>query len=104
MNEKYQAVVLDILRDLKEAKANSTQVVGWHHNGATVRGPFNRWLEVTPVNPEYEKHVASGTDDARYASMCMNSVPFLVETIEALLEKVNRLEADVAMDKILRGE
>jgi hypothetical protein len=87
---------------LKELKKMSTPVNSWYHNGGTVRGPFNRWLEVTAVSPEYEKNVASGSDDAAYASAAMNMAPLMIELIENLESKIQKLEAELEIDKMLR--
>ena len=84
------------LQMLKELEKSSTQVVGWYANGGTVRGPFNRWFEVTAVAPEYEKNVASSTDDVAYCAAAMNYLPKLIERIE-------ELEALVAIENMLRS-
>lgn len=62
----------------------STKVVAWYPHPGNVRGPFGRWFNITPVDPQYEKHVASASDDAEYAAAAMNAVPYLIQEIESL--------------------
>lgn len=83
------------LQMLKELEKNSTQVVGWYANGHTVRGPFHRWFEVTKVAAEYEKYVGTMEADVQYAAAAMNYLPKLIERIE-------QLEAQLALEDMLR--
>lgn len=70
------------IEELKELEKNSTQVVGWYSHPGQVRGPFCRWFEITPVAPEYEKHVATQSDDSKYCAAAMNNLPYLIQMIE----------------------
>jgi len=114
MSEKYKEWKGDNRRgsfsidEIKEAIVKSTKVVNWypyHYEqkegfGATVRGPNSRWLYVSEGYQTRESSsLASPNDDADYAAMAMNSLPFLVEKIEELesqllveKEKTNKLE------------
>ncbi len=96
--------VEDFIRMVREAKANSTTVNGWYHNGGTVRGPFNRWLEVTAVAPQYKQHVAAMSEDAKYASVAMNMAPILCDEIEKLQLRIKELELDLQIDTMLRRD
>ncbi len=73
-----------LLAELKELKEKSTPVVAWYAHPGQVRGPFNRWFEITDVLPEHEKDVGKKADDAAYAAAAMNEVPRLVKIIEIL--------------------
>jgi hypothetical protein len=68
--------------ELKELEKNSTQVVGWYAHPGQVRGPFCRWFEVTQVAPQYEKHVATQSDDAAYCAAAMNNLPHVIQMLE----------------------
>jgi len=84
------------LQMLKELEKSSTQVVGWYaDHGGQVRGPFNRWFNVTEVAPKYQQHCGSASDDAKFAAAAMNYLPKLVERIE-------ELEALLAVEDMLR--
>lgn len=93
-----------LIEAIKCAKTDSTDVTAWHHNGATVRGPFNRWLEVTEVAEEHTKYVAWGSDDAKFASVAMNSVMILIKKIEELEQVNQELEAKLYIDDMLRSK
>ncbi len=86
----YNILTID---ELKALFNNSTNVESWHaHWPGEVRGPWCRWLQVTEVAPEYEKHVAHKMDDARYATAAMNNLPHLIARIEELEKKVEQYE------------
>lgn len=86
------------LQMLKELEKKSTQVVGWYADyDGQVRGPFNRWFNVTEVAPEYQKYCGSAADDAKFAAAAMNYLPKLIERIE-------QLEEQLAIEKTLLGD
>src|ERR1700677_859530 len=70
------------IEEMKELGKNATQVVGWYSHPGQVRGPFGRWFEVTPVPPEYEKHVATQSDDSKYCAAAMNNLPYVIQMVE----------------------
>ena len=91
---------LDI-EELKVLITKSTSVVNWYPHaydstegiGATVRGPFGRWLQVTEVsNKDYP--AAKPEDDAKYAAAAMNYLPHLVEEVERLREELAQIAID----------
>jgi hypothetical protein len=90
---KITAADLQMLKDLEK---NSTQVVGWYAHPGNVRGPFNRWFNVTPVDPQYQKHCGTAEDDCKYAAAAMNYLPKLIERIE-------QLESQLAIENMLMG-
>jgi hypothetical protein len=77
----------EMMTEIKAAAKEATKVVGWYAHPGNVRGPFCRWFEVTPFDPEYEKYVGTQAADAKYASVCMNYAQSLVEEIERLRER-----------------
>lgn len=89
----------DVIKIIKERYPSSTKVVGWYSDHPEVRGPFGRWLVPTEVNPEYQKHVASIRDDAKYAEAAMNYSPVLVNEVERLQSRVAALE-DLAKEAL----
>ena len=89
------------LEQLKLLKQASTNVVEWYPQGATVRGPFGRWLNVSDVSPEYNKHVAFSADDARYAAAAMNMLPKLIECIEDLRKQRDELELQLGIENMV---
>ena len=92
------------LEALKELEKKSTQVVGWYSNYANlgqVRGPFGRWITVSDVAPPYSNNVADVADDARYIEAAINMVPYLIEDIEKLQEKIKQLETEIGIEKDL---
>lgn len=88
------------LQMLKDLEKKSTQVVGWYANGygGQIRGPFNRWFNVTEVAPEYQKHCGSAADDAQFAAAAMNYLPILIKRIEELETKL-AIEEDLLGNK-----
>ena len=96
MSQIITKVTAKDLQMLKDLEKKSTQVVGWYANyGGQVRGPFNRWFNVTEVAPEYQKHCGSAEDDAKFAAAAMNYLPVLIKRIE-------ELEAQLAVEDMLR--
>lgn len=90
-------------KEMREIAEKSTRVVAWYAHGpyespspayASVRGPFNRHLLVTPVADRYKHEVASQRDDAEFAAEAMNNfVPLLdrIDTLETLLSEAMAL-------------
>jgi hypothetical protein len=85
----------EAMNEIRETSQKTTDVVAWYAHSSEVRGPFCRWLEITDVLPEYQKHVAFKHDEAKYIAACLNYAPMLIEEIERLRqalvdESVNR--------------
>jgi len=98
MSQIVTKITHEDLQMLKELEKKSTQVVAWYATyGGQVRGPFNRWFNVTEVADEYKKHCGSAADDAAYATAAMNYLPKLIERIE-------QLEEQLAIEKTLLGD
>lgn len=74
------------LEELKVLMDKATDVVNWYPHmeveGATVRGPWNRWFRVNDIDYGKE-HVSSALDDAKYAAAAMNALPDLIKKLEA---------------------
>ena len=69
MSQIVPKITPKVLADLRELEKKSTQVVGWYSDyGGQIRGPFNRWFNVTQVAPEYQKHCGTAEDDAQEAA------------------------------------
>lgn len=95
MSQIVPKITPAILVELRELEKNSTQVVGWYSDyGGQIRGPFNRWFNVTEVADEYKKHCGSASDDARFAAAAMNAMP-------ALLDYIQKLEEMLALEEML---
>lgn len=86
---------------LKELHAKSTRVVAWYGHAAEVRGPFNRWLTVSEVQPQYKNNVASRSEDAAYAAAAMNMLPKLIECIEELRKERDQLELQLGIENMV---
>jgi hypothetical protein len=98
MSQMVTKITYEDLQKLKELEKKSTQVVAWYaEHGGQVRGPFNRWFNVTEVADEHKKYCGSAADDARYAAAAMNYLPKLIERIE-------QLEEQLAVEKVLLGD
>lgn len=84
---------------LKELYEKSTRVVSWyahsqydgyHPGKASVRGPYGRWMLIEGGSngmgdeKKYPTPVADLYDDAQYTAAALNSVPHLINRIEAL--------------------
>ena len=90
-------VDLDLIKSLI---LKSTSVVNWYPHGyestknmgATVRGPYGRWLYVTEKQGDDPEHIASAEDDAKYAAAAMNYLPHLVEEVETLREELQKMK------------
>lgn len=91
---------LEYLKILKAASTNVAQWCASPHDG-TIRGPFNRWLTVSDVDPQYAKHVAFKGDDARYAAEAMNMLPKLIECIEDLRQQRDELELQLGIENMV---
>ena len=89
------------LERLKLIEAASTRVNAWYANGSTVRGPFNRWFNVTEVDKSYQKNVAFGADDARFAAEAMNNMLKLIECIEDLRKQRDLLELQLGIENMV---
>jgi len=81
--------------ELEAAYLKSTRVVAWYAHPGEVLGPFCRWLTVSEINPEYQKHCGSKSDDAAYAAMAMNAVPHLIAALREQANQVASLSAKV---------
>lgn len=98
MSQIVTKITPEDLQMLKELEKKSTQVVGWYADyGGQIRGPFNRWFNVTEVAPEYKQHCGSASDDAKFAAAAMNYLPKLIERIE-------QLEEQLAIETTLLGD
>lgn len=86
---------------LKELQKKSTQVVQWYAHPAEVRGPFGRWLTVSEIPQEYQKHCGSRSDDATYAAYAMNWLPKLIECIEDLRKQRDQLELQMGIENMV---
>lgn len=86
----------DELMMLRALAAKSTAAVAWYPHGqveqcssfkfgASVRGPFHRWLYVEEVDPRYKGNVAEAEDDAKFAAAAMNNLVPLLDYIDKLL-------------------
>lgn len=88
--------VNEMIKEVKATYKNSTKVVGWYSHTSDVRGPYCRWLTVSDVLPEYEKHVGTKYDDAIYIANAMNYAPKLAVELEvalqALIDERKRVE------------
>jgi hypothetical protein len=75
---------MDIAK-LSEQFLRSTPVSAWRASpDATVRGPYNRWFQVTDVPEQFQRLVAHPVRDATYAAAAMNAVPHLINYISKL--------------------
>lgn len=91
------------LERLKQIAAASTKVNGWyaHPHEGQVRGPFNRWFQVSDVDPQYAKNVAYKGDDARFAAEAMNNMLKLIECIEDLRRQRDELELQLGIENMV---
>jgi hypothetical protein len=89
------------LEKLKAIAAASTKVNEWYANGGTVRGPFNRWFNVTDVPEQYKQHVAWCGDDAQFAAAAMNNMVKLIECIEDLRKQRDELELQLGIENMV---
>lgn len=87
----------DEIKELRELADRSTKVNSWYAHsqyenpeGATVRGPYNRWFVIKEVPEIYKKHVADSYDDAKFAAEAMNNLSKLLDTIDRL-QKQNEI-------------
>lgn len=78
------------IAQLKDLASRATGVVNWYPyrevSGGTVRGPFNRWFILQPGDSQGNPGVIAEDpySDVEYAAAAMNSLPHLIERIEAL--------------------
>lgn len=89
------------LEALKLTAQSSTKVNHWYLHGTTIRGPFNRWLNVTEVDPAYKANVASAYDDALFAATAMNNMLKLIECIEDLRRQRDELELQLGIENMV---
>ena len=94
----------DQLNELREVAAKATQVVSWYPHSTEVRGPFCRWFNVSEVDDQYAKNVASQADDAKFAAAAMNNLVPLLDHIEKLQKEVDELKIDLAIETELVGK
>lgn len=101
------------ITELRRIAEASTKVVQWDAHGkyqhphpeyATVRGPYNRWLLVTPVAEQYQKHVADQYADAEFAAAAMNALPELLEDWERMQKALEKIEALTPLNERERRE
>ena len=97
VEEERGQYMKDLIKNLKEALAKSTNVVSWYAHSYTneVRGPWNRWFTCSKNEQEVlDGHVADAGYDCEYAAAAMNGVPELIKEYEELKQQADRL-ADV---------
>lgn len=85
-------------REILEKAKKATKGILYAHAGGdcygpecSARGPFFRWLKISEVEPEYQKHVADPLDDAKYyASVDRDTI---TEILQAFLKQREALES-----------
>lgn len=92
------------IKELRELKQNSTQVVKWYPHHDSVRGPFCRWFKVTEVSEKDKKHVAYAGDDAKYAAAAMNELPALLDSLEIALQAMKDAEFVLEGSQAVEGQ
>lgn len=107
--KKISRLTAELEKEIEEKLEKSTKVVAWyphsqydgyHLGEASVRGPFGRWFLVSGGHngmnqTEYPTPVADLCDDAKYCAIAMNSIPILLNEINALRERIFVLEYDM---------
>lgn len=85
---------LEELKELRDIASKSTRVVNWYPHYEEVRGPYRRWFTCTEVSDDSKKHVASKSDDCRFAAAAMNNPVPLLDLIEEQQRELNELRAE----------
>lgn len=77
----------------KEREEKATKVNSWypHELDGTIRGPFCRWLKVSEIEPQYQKHCGSIGDDTKYAAGAMNWEPKWREMVEVAIPLIKKI-------------
>jgi len=85
---------LEKIQKLKEVCSKATQVVGWYphpYEKGNIRGPWNRWIDVSPDREDTKEHVALHKDDVLFISDAMTHFPHVLDELEKCQTVLERI-------------